>query len=610
MGVGFWGLYPGSIKQACRLLAAGEPVEIWDTRAELSKDLGDAGAHLAGSLAQFVGNCDVIVLTSARKDGSDGSAMCDDIRELANATGKVVIYQSSDDPSESNALAARLAKNDIALIGVWGADNYADNDLALLAAGDDGAWRRALPTLQKLSAKVIRCGTRAGDARAALIIDRMITAASGLGALEAIAAGRKMGLALSAILQVMNSGSGRNYMTRTILPNLLEGRYSLGLSMSEMLADLNQAMELGMRCAAPSPIATVARGLIQASSNMLSGDAPFTDIHRVIDKLTASNMLEINPGAASSPEGAMTGIIPKLGYVGIGAMGGPLARRLMRSTKVTVYDRRRDLVELLESDGALAANDLGALARNSEIIFLCLPSSDVVKEALFGKDGLAQSLSPGSIIVDQTTGDPHGAKMIAEELRKVAVDFVDAPVSGGPENATAGTTTIICGGAEDAFRKVCPVLSLISPNTIYCGPTGSGHAAKLVNNASNISNRLICYEAAVLAHKWGLSLSVIDEVVNRSSGWSFASQRMFKSIQTHAPTATISLDLSLKDIWSAVQLGTASGVSMAIADMVRTLFQMGVLEFGGDANVDEIARLFESLAKTDFRHPPLADRSR
>lgn len=606
MGVGFWGLYPGSIKQARRLLAAGEPVEIWDTHADLSKDLADAGAHLAGSLAKFVGHCDVIVLTTAPKVGSDGSARCDEIRELANATGKLVIYQSSDDPSEIGALAARLAKNDIALIGVWGADNYTDNDLALLAAGEDSAWRRALPTLQKLSAKVIYCGTRAGDARAALIIDRMVTAASGLGALEAIAAGRKMGLTLSAILQVMNSGSGRNYMTRTILPNLLEGKYSFGLSISEMLADLNHAMALGMGCAAPSPIATVARGLIQASSNMLGGAAPFADIHRVIDKLTASNILEINGGAASSAEPATTGTIPKLGYVGIGAMGGPLARRLMRSTKVAVYDRRRDLVEALESDGALAVNDLPSLARDCEMIFLCLPSSDVVREVLFGQDGLAQTLSPGAMIVDQTTGDPREARTIAEELEKLGVRFVDAPVSGGPESATAGTTTIICGGPEDAFRKAHPVLSLISPNTIYCGPTGSGHAAKLVNNASNISNRLICYEAAVLAHKCGLSLAVVDEVINRSSGWSFASQRMFKSIQTHAQTAAISLELSLKDIWSAVQLGMTSGASMAIADMVRTLFQIGVLEFGGDSNVDEIAHLFETLGKTDFRRPPLA----
>lgn len=185
----------------------------------------------------------------------------------------------------------------------------------------------------------------------------MVTVASGLGALEAIDAGRKMGLTLSAILQVTNSGSGRNYMTRTILPSFLEGKYSFGVSVSEILADLNLAMALGMRCAAP--------------------------------------------------------------YEPVGK-------------------------------GPLAANDLPSLARDCEMIFLCLPSSDVVREVLFGREGLAQTLSPGSIIVDQTTGDPHEARTIAEELEKLGVSFVDAPVSGGPEAATAGTTTIVCGGPEDA----------------------------------------------------------------------------------------------------------------------------------------------------------------
>lgn len=116
-GCRIWGIISRVNQATRRLLAAGEPVEIWDTHADLSKGLADAGAHLAGSLAKFLGQCDVIVLTTAPETGSDESATCDEIRELANATGKLVIYQSSDNPSEIGALAARLAKSDIALIG-------------------------------------------------------------------------------------------------------------------------------------------------------------------------------------------------------------------------------------------------------------------------------------------------------------------------------------------------------------------------------------------------------------------------------------------------------------------------------------------------------------
>jgi 3-hydroxyisobutyrate dehydrogenase len=111
---------------------------------------------------------------------------------------------------------------------------------------------------------------------------------------------------------------------------------------------------------------------------------------------------------------------------------------------------------------------------------------------------------------------------------------------------------------------------------------------------------LIAYEAALLGFKHGVGLQVLDEVVNKSSGWSFASQRMFKAVATHAQTAVITLELSLKDIWSAVEMGIGCGATMTIGDTARSLFQMGVNRFGAQANVDEIVRLFEEMGNIDF----------
>ena len=290
----------------------------------------------------------------------------------------------------------------------------------------------------------------------------------------------------------------------------------------------------------------------------------------------------------------------RVGYVGLGAMGGALVRRLMLSRRMRVFDIRSDAVRLFEAEGALAISDLPSLARTCDVIFVCVPTSDSVRDVLFGKEGLAGALSPGKIIIDQTTGDPVQTRSIADELQRLGVSLVDAPVSGGPRGAEAGTIAIMCGGRSEVFERVRPILESVSPNLVYCGETGNGHVAKLVNNAVAACNRLITYEAVAMGFKYGLSMHDMSKVINKSTGWNSASERILPALASGGQTANFQLKLMVKDLRLASQMGMSCGAPMLIANMVRSMFETGANELGGAANLDQMKHLFEAMADIKF----------
>jgi 3-hydroxyisobutyrate dehydrogenase len=289
-----------------------------------------------------------------------------------------------------------------------------------------------------------------------------------------------------------------------------------------------------------------------------------------------------------------------VGYVGLGTMGAALARRLMLSRKVHVFDVRPEVVRELEAEGAVGAADLPTLARACDVIMICVPTSAVVRKVLFDQGGLAEGLTPGKIVIDQTTGDPDQTRSIAADLQKLGVPLVDAPVSGGPRGAVAGTIAIMCGGPSESYEKVRPILESVSPNIVYCGETGNGHVAKLVNNAVASCNRLITYESIAMGFKYGLTIDDMSRVINKSTGWSSASERILPVLASGGQSSDFQLELMVKDLRLAAQMGISCGAPMLIANTVRSLFEVGANQLGGTAKLDDMARLFEAMAGIKF----------
>lgn len=290
----------------------------------------------------------------------------------------------------------------------------------------------------------------------------------------------------------------------------------------------------------------------------------------------------------------------ELGYIGLGAMGGALARRLMLSHKMRVYDLRPEVVEEFTKDGAIPAQSPAALARECDVVMLCLPRSADVREAIFGPGGIAEGLSEGKVIVDQTSGDPDETRAMAAELAERGITLVDAPVSGGPAGATAGTIAVIAAGPKDVFERVKPVYESISPNVFYCGDTGNGHVIKTVNNTIAACNRIAAFEAAAVGRKYGLSLDVMTEVINKSSGRNSTTENAFPKMIAGEPTSDFGLALMLKDVTLATSLGTKSGVPMLVSNLVRGMLQGYLNESGPDAKMDAVQPAFESVAKIKF----------
>jgi 3-hydroxyisobutyrate dehydrogenase len=603
MQIGYIGLGAMGSALAGRLLPAHKLV-VWDLNDAAVAAFERRGAATASGPAELARQCDMVLLCLPRS--ADVQQVVFGPGGLAEglSPGKIVVDQTSGIPGVTQGFAQRLAERGVGMIdapvsgGVAGA---AGGTISILASGPGDTYEKALPVLTAISPNVFRCGSRVGDGQAMKLVNNVLSAGGRLATLEVVAMGRKMGLSLASITDVVNKGSGRNRTSKLMLQNMIDGKTSTtSFAMALMLKDLNQAISLGMDYGAPMPITSAVRALFQICVSQLGDKAQLDELLDLVESMARTRIADDAPGAATQPTPSSDGKALRVGYVGLGAMGGALARRLMLSRRMRVHDARAEVVASFASEGAEPSADLPSLARECDVIFVCVPTSAIVRDVVFGPGGLAEGLTPGKIIVDQTTGDPSVTREIAAELHKMDVALVDAPVSGGPRGAVAGTIALICGGPADAYAKVRPILESISPNTVYCGATGNGHVAKLIQNTVASCNRLLTYEAAALGVKYGLKLADIATVINKSTGWSGASERILPTLSEGKATADFQLALMAKDLKLAGRMAADCGAPMLIASEVRALFEAGANEFGGTANLDEMRRLYEAMAGATF----------
>ena len=286
-----------------------------------------------------------------------------------------------------------------------------------------------------------------------------------------------------------------------------------------------------------------------------------------------------------------------LGFIGLGSMGGAIARRLVESHTVHVYDVAPRAVEALAALGAIPKASPADVAAASDMVMTCLPTSTEVRAVVFDDGGVLDGMPDGGLIADMTTGDPVATRDMAAQLADRGVRLIDAPVSGGPDGAAAGTLAIIVGAPDDLFDTCRPVFASISPNVFHAGGVGAGHTMKLVNNTISAGNRAIALEAVSLAVKNGIDPKVCIDIVQKSSGRSYVSDVAFPNhILTGTMQQGFTIGLMLKDLGLSTQLGRDSDVPMRLANVVRELYEAGVADQGRDADISELLRLFESAA--------------
>lgn len=294
-----------------------------------------------------------------------------------------------------------------------------------------------------------------------------------------------------------------------------------------------------------------------------------------------------------------------VGFLGLGAIGRPIAVHLARVGDCTVWNRtaERALAFAAGTGGrARACDSPRECAAGRQVVFTCLPNTPEVESVLAGPDGLLAGLEPGALVVDLTSGQPGGTRRIAERLAEQGVDFLDAPVSGGTSGAEAGSLTIMVGGSAEAFARALPLLETFGRRIVHVGPVGAGHALKAVHNALIAVHLHALGEALTTLARAGVTPRAALDVINAANGRSFVSEHLIpERVLSGAWPRTFRLALLDKDVGIARQLTEEQGIEAPVISLVSELLHQDRAALGEEADHVELVRLHEQRAGLELR---------
>ncbi|ANI80201.1 NAD(P)-dependent oxidoreductase [Sphingobium sp. EP60837] len=291
----------------------------------------------------------------------------------------------------------------------------------------------------------------------------------------------------------------------------------------------------------------------------------------------------------------MTG--QKIGFAGVGRMGAPMVRRLLEAGyEVTVFDPNAEAVSSLQERGARAALTPAELAKNSDIIFLSLPTPDIVEQVIGGENGMIEA-GGERIVVDLSTTGPSVAQKMAAMLSSVGMLPVDCPVSGGVAGAERGTLALMAACANDVLPRIRPVLENLGTLTHVGEQVGMAQMLKVLNNIISVTSLAICSEALVAGVKAGLDPQIMMDVINAGSGRTNATtDKIPKYVLTRQFDFGFALGLSAKDLRLCIEETAKLGAPMAVGGAVRQMVDAAVEHLGPAADLTEIIRPLEQQA--------------
>ncbi|MBI1390927.1 MAG: NAD-binding protein [bacterium] len=279
----------------------------------------------------------------------------------------------------------------------------------------------------------------------------------------------------------------------------------------------------------------------------------------------------------------------KIGFVGIGLMGEPMSRNLMKAGyELFIYNRTASKCDALKGEGATVCATPKEVGANCELVFTCVGDAPDVEEVILGENGVAQGMRSGGIIVDCTTSSPALAREMHAKLKEKGVGVLDAPVSGGPEGAKLGTLSIMVGGDEDVFARAKPVLEAVGKTITHIGPAGAGQITKSVNQIVLAINMMGIAEGIILAQKSGLDpAKVLEAVGGGAAGSWIMPKRGPLMIDEKFETPFFKLGHHTKDMRIATDWAKEIGANLELAQRLRQMMEPLVAE--GKFNFDHSA---------------------
>ncbi len=301
----------------------------------------------------------------------------------------------------------------------------------------------------------------------------------------------------------------------------------------------------------------------------------------------------------------------KVGFVGLGVMGSPMALNILKGGHdLTVYDRSPEAIARLTAAGARAASTPREVGEASEVVVTMLPEPQHVHEVVLGADGIAKGLRAGGVVIDMSTIDPQTSQRVGDELRRLGMDMVDSPVGKTSEHAVSGTLTLMVGGNPDTIARVKSVLDCMGSETFYCGGPGMGHAMKITNNLLATTIMVANTEVLAIGIKAGLSLELMLEVMRTTMAFN---HQLYVAMPKKAflgdDSPGFMVKLAGKDVRLAVELAKAQGFDALVGRAAQQSLERAAAMGYAERDTAALMKIREDELGIKVRQAPAATKA-
>lgn len=289
----------------------------------------------------------------------------------------------------------------------------------------------------------------------------------------------------------------------------------------------------------------------------------------------------------------------KLGFIGLGIMGKPMSKNLLKAGhEVVVFDFNQDAVKDVVSCGGIAAANGAEVASQVDTIITMVPNSPHVRAAVFGENGIAETAKPGTVLIDMSSIDPVESKKIGAELAERGIEMLDAPVSGGEPKAIDGTLSVMVGGKKELFDRYYDLLMVMAGSVVYVGELGSGNVAKLANQIVVAVNIAAVSEALTFAKKAGTDPELVYQAIRGGLAGSTVMDAKAPMMLEGNYKPGFRIELHIKDLNNALNAAHAISSPVPLTAQMMEIMQFLKAEGCEKDDHDAIVKYYEKISGT------------
>jgi 3-hydroxyisobutyrate dehydrogenase len=295
-------------------------------------------------------------------------------------------------------------------------------------------------------------------------------------------------------------------------------------------------------------------------------------------------------------------MLKKVGFIGLGIMGMPMARNLLKAGfAVVAYNRTKSKAEQLAKEGAKKADSPRELAMECPVVITIVSDTPDVEEVVLGKDGIIEGIKPDSVVIDMSTISPQATQRIAARLKEKGVHMLDAPVSGGEQGAINGTLSIMVGGDAEVFERCQPIFEAMGKNIVHVGVNGMGQTVKLMNQIVVAGTLNAVVEALVFGQKSGVDPDKAINAIKGGAAGSWQLENLGPCIIKRDFSPGFMVDLMQKDLRLITEAATAVKTPLPVTSFIHQMYHSLQSSGEGKSGTQALVKVLESLAGVEVR---------